>query len=48
LSEGHFANVRQISGDFANVWQNEFRARPMDLPMFGKNGPVLPNIGKTA
>jgi hypothetical protein len=41
-----FANVRQKWSEFANVWQNTTCARQTDLPMFGKNGPNLPNIGK--
>jgi hypothetical protein len=43
---GHFANLWQIAGVFANDWQNTSRARPMVLPMFGKFGLFLPNIGK--
>ena len=45
-ARSRFANVWQISDDFANVWQNAKTARRMDLPMFGKFGPILPNIGK--
>jgi hypothetical protein len=46
-AKSSFANVWQISLDFANVWQNLKTARRVDLPMFGKNGSILPNIGKT-
>jgi len=31
---------------FAKVWQNRKRAPVVDLPMFGKFGRFLPNIGK--
>jgi hypothetical protein len=41
-----FADVWQISRDFAKDWQNVSRARRMDLPVFGKIGPILPDIGK--
>jgi hypothetical protein len=42
----HFANGWQFFADFAKVWQNVSRTRRMVLPMFGKFGPFLPNIGK--
>jgi hypothetical protein len=43
---GCFAEPWQISSNFAKHWQNTSRARQTDLPMFGKFGPFLPNIGK--
>jgi hypothetical protein len=43
----HFANAWQKRAKFAKHWQNPKRARPMDLPIFGKNAWNLPNIGKT-
>jgi hypothetical protein len=43
-----FANVWQIQAGFAEHLQNVSRARQVVLPMLGKFGPFLPNIGKTA
>ena len=40
------ANVWQISCNFAKVWQKLKTVRRMVLPMLGKNGAILPNIGK--
>ena len=43
----HFANVWQISCDFANVWQNVSRARQWILPMFGKIPRICQTLAKT-
>jgi hypothetical protein len=40
-----FANVWQIHGIFAEVWQNPKTARRAILPMFGKMRAFLPDIG---
>jgi hypothetical protein len=43
-----FANVRQKRSKFAKDWQNHSPRAENILPMFGKIGRNLPNIGKTA
>jgi hypothetical protein len=44
---GRFANVWQNHAKFAKHWQPHPPRAKSILPMLGKNGPDLPNIGKT-
>jgi hypothetical protein len=44
----HFANLWQNPLKFAKHWQNHPPRVESFLPMFGKNWPNLPNIGKSA